>query len=220
MRKLTEREIIVASHNAGKVREINELIAPFGFSAKSAAELDLPEPEETGTTFEENAAIKALSAARATGLPALADDSGLCVEALGDAPGVYTADWAEKDDGSGRDFLMAMEKVEEALKKAEAVQPDQRSAKFVAVLCLAWPDEHLEYFRGEAPGEIVWPPLGDAGFGYDPIFKPEGHERTFGQMTAEEKHGWDASRSDDGLSHRARAFALLARTCLSESSDT
>ena len=220
MRKLTEREIIVASHNAGKVREINELIAPFGFSAKSAAELDLPEPEETGTTFEENAAIKALSAARATDLPALADDSGLCVEALGDAPGVYTADWAEKDDGSGRDFLMAMEKVEEALKKAEAVQPDQRSAKFVAVLCLAWPDEHLEYFRGEAPGEIVWPPLGDAGFGYDPIFKPEGHERTFGQMTAEEKHGWDASRSDDGLSHRARAFALLARTCLSESSDT
>ena len=220
MRKLTEREIIVASHNAGKVREINELIAPFGFSAKSAAELDLPEPEETGTTFEENAAIKALSAARATGLPALADDSGLCVAALGDAPGVYTADWAEKDDGSGRDFLMAMEKVEEALKKAEAVQPDQRSAKFVAVLCLAWPDEHLEYFRGEAPGEIVWPPLGDAGFGYDPIFKPEGHERTFGQMTAEEKHGWDASRSDDGLSHRARAFALLARTCLSESSDT
>jgi len=219
MRKLTEREIVVASHNAGKVREINELIAPFGFSAKSAAELDLPEPEETGTTFEENAAIKALSAARATGLPALADDSGLCVAALGDAPGVYTADWAEKDDGSGRDFLMAMEKVEEALKKAEAVQPDQRSAKFVAVLCLAWPDEHLEYFRGEAPGEIVWPPLGDAGFGYDPIFKPAGHERTFGQMTAEEKHGWDASRSDDGLSHRARAFALLARTCLSESSD-
>ena len=216
MRKLTEREIVVASHNAGKVREINELIAPFGFRAKSAAELNLPEPEETGTTFEENAAIKALSAARATGLPALADDSGLCVSALDDAPGVYTADWAEKEDGSGRDFSMAMEKVEQALQAADASESSERGAKFVAVLCLAWPDEHIEYFRGEAPGEIVWPPMGDAGFGYDPIFKPTGHDRTFGQMSAEEKHGWDSSRNDDGLSHCARAFALLARTCLSE----
>jgi len=220
MRRLTEREIVVASHNAGKVREINDLIAPFGFSAKSAAELNLPEPEETGTTFEENAAIKALSAARATGLPALADDSGLCVTSLGDAPGVYTADWAERKDGAGRDFMMAMEKVEQTLQKAGATEPHVRGAKFVAVLCLAWPDEHLEYFRGEAPGEIVWPPVGDTGFGYDPIFKPEGHDRTFGQMTAEEKHGWDASRQDEGLSHRARAFALLARTCLSDGSIT
>lgn len=211
VRKLETREIIVASHNAGKVQEINDLIAPFGFSAKSAAELNLPEPEETGTTFEENASIKALSAVRATGIPALADDSGLCVSALGDAPGVYTADWAEKADGSGRDFLMAMEKVETALKN---IRTENRKARFVAVLCLAWPDEHLEFFRGEVEGDIVWPPRGDAGFGYDPVFKPHGFDRTFGEMTAEEKHGWSARQNDDGLSHRARAFAKFARSCL------
>jgi len=211
VRKLETREIIVASHNAGKVREINDLIGPFGFSAKSAAELNLPEPEETGTTFEENAAIKALSAVRATGVPSLADDSGLCVSALDDTPGVYTADWAEKEDGSGRDFLMAMEKVETALNKIEA---KDRRAKFVAVLCLAWPDEHVEYFRGEVEGEIIWPPRGDAGFGYDPIFKPEGYDVTFGEMSAKEKHSWDAECDDNGLSHRARAFAEFARSCL------
>ncbi len=211
MRKLVEREIVVASHNSGKVREINFLIGPYGFSAKSAAELNLPEPLETGTTFEENAAIKALSASRLTGLPALADDSGLCVDALGGDPGVYTADWAEKEDGSGRDFSLAMRKVNAAL---ESKQITNRDARFVAVLCLAWPDEHLEYFRGEVEGEIIWPPRGDAGFGYDPVFRPQGHERTFGEMTAEEKHSWDASRKDDGLSHRARAFARFARECL------
>lgn len=216
MRKLTEREIVVASHNAGKVKEINDLIGPFGFSAKSAADLNLPEPEETGTTFEENASIKALAATRATGLPALADDSGLCVNTLGGAPGVYTADWAEKEDGSGRDFMMAMEKIEQALQNAGATEPHVRGAKFVAVLCVAWPDEHLEYFRGEVEGTIVWPPKGDAGFGYDPIFKPDGFDQTFGEMTAEEKHGWNADREDNGLSHRARAFALFARTCLSQ----
>jgi XTP/dITP diphosphohydrolase len=216
MRKLDAREIVVASHNEGKVREINDLIRPFGFNAKSAAELGLREPEETGTTFEENAAIKAHSAAQATGLPALADDSGLCVNALENAPGVYTADWAEKEDGSGRDFYMAMEKVSTALDRVGATEPSSRGAKFVAVLCLAWPDKHVEYFRGEVEGEIVWPPVGDAGFGYDPIFKPHGHERTFGEMTAEEKHGWDMNSDKDGLSHRARAFALLARTCLKQ----
>ncbi len=216
MRKLESRELVVASHNAGKVKEINDLIGPFGFIAKSAAELSLPEPEETGATFEENATIKALSAARATGLPALSDDSGLCVKALGDAPGVYTADWAEKDDGSGRDFFMAMEKVESALQKCGATEPHVRGAKFVAVLCLAWPDEHLEFFRGEVEGTIVWPPRGDAGFGYDPIFMPEGHDRTFGEMSADEKHSWDKDQADDGLSHRARAFAKFARNCLSK----
>jgi len=215
MRKLDTRHIVVASHNAGKVAEINDLIAPYGFSAKSAAELNLPEPEETGTTFEENARIKALAAATATGLPALSDDSGLCVNALEGAPGVYTADWAEKGDGSGRDFQIAMHKVHSEL---QAKGAKDLSSLFVAVLCLAWPDGHVEYFRGEVEGEIVWPPRGDAGFGYDPIFLPNGHERTFGEMSAEEKHGWKAGQKDDGLSHRARAFALFARTCLSEDS--
>lgn len=219
MRRLASRDLVVASHNEGKVREINDLILPYGFNAKSAAELGLPEPEETGTTFEQNAAIKALSAMRETGLPSLADDSGLCVHALNGEPGVYTADWAEREDGSGRDFYYAMEKVEAALQKADATSPEQRGAKFVATLCIAWPDEHLEYFSGEVEGELVWPPVGDAGFGYDPIFKPLGYAQTFGEMAAEEKHGWDASRNDNGLSHRARAFALLARNCLSKSQD-
>lgn len=214
MRKLEEREIVVASHNAGKVSEINDLIKPFGFTARSAAELGLPEPEETGTTFEENSRIKAISAAKATGLPALADDSGLCVTALDGQPGVYTADWAEKDDGSGRDFLMAMQKVENALQECNASDQD-RSGKFVAVLCLAWPDDHVEYFRGEVHGTLIWPPRGDAGFGYDPVFLPDGYNRTFGEMTASEKHGWDSSRPDEALSHRARAFAKFATTCLS-----
>ncbi|MEM7214037.1 MAG: RdgB/HAM1 family non-canonical purine NTP pyrophosphatase [Pseudomonadota bacterium] len=213
MRKLTEREIVVASHNAGKVCEINDLIAPYGFSAKSASELGLAEPEETGTTFEENSSIKALAACRATGLPALADDSGLCVDALDGAPGVYTADWAEKPDGTGRDFKMAMTKVHDSLEQAGT---EKRKARFVAVLCLAWPDEHLEFFRGEVEGTIVWPPRGDDGFGYDPVFLPDGFERTFGEMTAEEKHGWTAECSGDGVSHRARAFAKFARECLAE----
>lgn len=214
MRKLESREIIVASHNAGKVREINDLIAPYGFSAKSAAELNLPEPAETGTTFEENAAIKALAAAHATGLPALSDDSGLCVKALDGQPGVFTADWAEKEDGTGRDFMMAMKKVQRAM---EATSSPDKHAYFVAVLCLAWPDGHVEYFRGETHGDIVWPPRGEAGFGYDPVFMPEGYDRTFGEMTAEEKHGWQPGQTDDGLSHRARAFALFSRNCLSKS---
>ena len=211
MRKLSAREIVVASHNAGKVAEINELIEPYGFAAKSAAELGLPEPDETGTTFEENATIKALSAATISGLPALADDSGLCVNALDGDPGVYTADWAEKPDGSGRNFAMAMEKVEAAIK---ASGKSDRSAHFVSVLCMAWPDGHCEYFRGQVDGHLVWPPRGGSGFGYDPVFVPDGHDRTFSEMTSEEKHGWDESDPSSALSHRSRAFVKFVSTCL------
>jgi len=212
MRKLETRTIVVASHNAGKIAEIADLIGPFGFSAKSAAALKFEEPDETGTTFEENAAIKALASARASGLPALSDDSGLVVDALDGAPGVYTANWAEREDGS-RDFVMAMEKVEKALADRGATTPEQRSGRFVSVLCLAWPDGHTEMFRGEVEGTIVWPPRGTKGFGYDPVFQPEGYETTFGEMTAEEKHGWKPG-DPQALSHRARAFKLFVETCL------
>jgi len=203
--------IVVASHNAGKLREIADLIAPFGLEAKSAAEYGLPEPDETGTTFEQNALIKALAAAKATGLPALSDDSGLCVDALGGEPGVYTANWAETADGT-RDFSMAMRKVEDRLAEAGA-SADQRSGRFVAVICLAFPDGEAEYYRGEAEGRLVWPPRGDTGFGYDPVFLPTGHTLTFGEMTAEEKHGWKPGQAD-ALSHRARAFQKFARARL------
>ncbi len=212
MRRLTSRTIIVASHNAGKIREINDLIGPLGFEGKSAAELNFETPEETGTTFEENARIKALASAKASGLPALSDDSGLVVDALDGAPGVYTADWAETGDGS-RDFDMAMEKVEKALQDKGAVTGEQRTARFVSVLCLAWPDGHTETFRGEVEGRFVWPPRGTAGFGYDPVFQPDGHDRTFGEMTAEEKHGWKPGDAA-ALSHRARAFKLFVETGL------
>ncbi|OLP53408.1 non-canonical purine NTP pyrophosphatase, RdgB/HAM1 family [Rhizobium rhizosphaerae] len=212
MRKLEDKVLIVASHNAGKIAEIRDLIGPLGFSAKSAADLSFAEPDETGTTFEENATIKALASARASGLPALSDDSGLVVDALGGDPGVYTANWAETPEGK-RDFAMAMGKVEDALQKAGATTPEARTARFVSVLCMAWPDGHVELFRGEVEGEIVWPPRGTAGFGYDPLFQPAGHTRTFGEMTAEEKHGWKPGDAD-ALSHRARAFKLFAETCL------
>lgn len=212
MRKLDTRTIVVASHNAGKIAEIADLIGPFGFSAKSAKDLAFVEPEETGTTFEENAAIKALASAKASGLPALSDDSGLVIDALDGAPGVYTANWAEREDGS-RDFAMAMEKVEKALAERGATEPAQRTARFVSVLCLAWPDGHTEFFRGEVEGTIAWPPRGSAGFGYDPLFQPEGHERTFGEMTADEKHGWKPGDAA-ALSHRARAFKIFVETCL------
>jgi XTP/dITP diphosphohydrolase len=212
MRKLDSKTIIVASHNAGKIAEINDLIGPMGFTAKSAKELNLAEPDETGTTYEENARIKALASAMASGLPALSDDSGLAIDALDGAPGVYTANWAEREDGS-RDFAWAMEKVERALEEKGVLAPDQRKGRFVSVLCLAWPDGHTETFRGEVEGEIVWPPRGTAGFGYDPIFKPDGYETTFGEMTAEEKHGWRPGDAD-ALSHRARAFKLLVETGL------
>jgi len=212
MRQLDTKTIVVASHNAGKIAEIADLIGPFGFSAKSAAELNFEEPDETGTTFEENAAIKALASARASGLPALSDDSGLVIDALDGAPGVYTANWAERADGS-RDFAMAMGKVETALAEKGAKAPDQRTARFVSVLCLAWPDGHTETFRGEVEGHIVWPPRGTSGFGYDPVFQPQGYETTFGEMTSEQKHGWKPGDAA-ALSHRARAFKLFVETCL------
>ncbi|MDO1580785.1 RdgB/HAM1 family non-canonical purine NTP pyrophosphatase [Rhizobium oryzicola] len=212
MRKLDTRTIVVASHNAGKIREIADLIGPFGFSAKSAAELDFVEPDETGTTFEENAAIKALASAKASGMPALSDDSGLVIDALDGAPGVYTANWAERPDGT-RDFPMAMEKVHNALVERGATEASQRTARFVSVLCLAWPDGHTELFRGEVQGTCVWPPRGTEGFGYDPIFQPDGYATTFGEMSAEEKHGWKPGQSQ-ALSHRARAFKIFVETCL------
>lgn len=211
MRDLGKR-IVVASHNAGKLAEFADLLAPFGLEARSAKEYGLPEPEETGTTFEENAYIKAHAAASATGLPAMSDDSGLVVDALGGAPGVYTADWATKPDGT-RDFMMAMQKTEDALQKAGATAPAQRTGSFVAVICLCFPDGEAEYFRGEAEGTLVWPPRGTSGFGYDPVFLPDGHSRTFGEMTAEEKHGWKPGM-ETATSHRARAFKKFAEARL------
>lgn len=212
MRKLDTRTIVVASHNAGKIREIADLIGPLGFAAKSAAELNFVEPDETGTTFEENAAIKALASATAAGMPALSDDSGLVIDALDGAPGVSTANWAETADGT-RDFAMAMQKVETALAEKGAAAPADRTARFVSVLCLAWPDGHTEMFRGEIEGTVVWPPRGTQGFGYDPVFQPEGHSATFGEMSAEEKHGWKPGEAQ-ALSHRARAFKRFVETCL------
>jgi XTP/dITP diphosphohydrolase len=212
MRDLRGRTLVVASHNAGKLREFADLLGPFGIDAKSAKEFGLPEPDETGTTFEENAYIKAFAAASATGLPAMSDDSGLVVDALDGQPGVYTANWAEKADGT-RDFMMAMEKTEKLLQERGATDPEARTGRFVAVICLAWPDGEAEYFRGEAEGHLVWPPRGTSGFGYDPVFLPVGHTRTFGEMAAEEKHGWKPGQPD-ALSHRARAFQKFARARL------
>lgn len=194
--------LVVATHNAGKLKEIRELVAPFGITAVSAGELGLPEPDETGHMFAENAAIKAHAAARTAGRPALADDSGVCVQALDGAPGLFSANWA----GPGKDFRPAMERVERELAKRGATD---RRAWFVSALVLAWPDGHEELFEGRVHGTLVWPPRGDHGFGYDPMFLPDGETRTFGEMTSAEKHGGAAP-----LSHRARAFAALARECL------
>ncbi|MFC5385064.1 RdgB/HAM1 family non-canonical purine NTP pyrophosphatase [Aquamicrobium segne] len=207
-----DKKIIVASHNEGKLREFADLMAPFGFEARSAREFGLPEPEETGTTFEENAYIKAFAAAKATGLPALSDDSGLCIDALNGDPGVYTANWAEIEGGK-RDFVMAMEKAEAALQEAGAIEPQQRSGRFVAVICLAFANGEAEYYRGEVEGRMVWPPRGELGFGYDPAFLPDGHALTFGEMTAQQKHGWKPGDAE-ALSHRARAFQKFARARL------
>ncbi|PBB18397.1 RdgB/HAM1 family non-canonical purine NTP pyrophosphatase [Mesorhizobium sp. WSM4313] len=212
MHSLNGKKIVVASHNEGKLRELADLMAPFGFEAKSAKEYGLPEPDETGTTFEENAYIKAYAAAKATGLPALSDDSGLCVDALDGAPGVYTANWAETPDGS-RDFGMAMQRTEVALQEVGATEPAQRTGRFVAVICLAFPDGEAEYYRGEAEGRLVWPPRGTLGFGYDPVFLPNGFDKTFGEMSAQEKHGWRPGQAR-ALSHRARAFQKFAEVRL------
>jgi XTP/dITP diphosphohydrolase len=198
-------KVVIATHNSGKLVEMRELLAPFGVEAVSAGELGLPEPEETGTMFAENAALKAKAAAGATGLPAFADDSGLCVDALDGAPGIFSARWA----GPNKDFSGAMARIFSELNRRGA---ESRRAHFVSALVLAWPDGHTELFEGRVFGDLV-EPRGSAGFGYDPIFRPDGHERTFGEMTAEEKHGVDWQRGQ-GLSHRARAFVELSRACL------
>lgn len=199
-RRLAPGRLVVATHNAGKVREMGALLAPYGIETVSAGDLGLPEPEETEETFEGNARIKAHVAAKAANLPALSDDSGVAVDALGGRPGVHTADWAET--GQGRDFIMAMEKVWSLLEEKNA--PEPRSARFVSVLCLAWPDGHDEIFRGEVEGRITWPMKGDRGFGFDPIFTPEGHEETFAEMDPAQKNA---------MSHRARAFEKLVAGC-------
>jgi XTP/dITP diphosphohydrolase len=193
--------LVVASHNRGKLREFETLLKPHGLSVVLAGDLGLPEPEETGTTFEENARIKAVAAAEAAKMPALADDSGVVVDALGGDPGVYSARWA----GPSKDFKLAMAKVEEGLQKAGAMTPDARTARFVAVLCLAFPDGVSELYRGEVEGTMVWPPRGSGGFGYDPMFVPAGLTRSFAEITPEEKHA---------VSHRARAFARFAEARL------
>jgi XTP/dITP diphosphohydrolase len=193
--------LVLATHNAGKLREFQELFEPYGLDLVSAGELDLPEPEETGTTFAENARLKAHAAAQASGMLALSDDSGLCVDALNGDPGVYTADWA----GVPRDFGHAMKRVEDALQAANATSPGQRRASFNATMCLAHPDGRDVLYVGKCDGTLVWPPRGELGHGYDPVFMPNGYDITFGQMPPEMKHSW--SPGQEGLSHRARAFA-------------
>jgi XTP/dITP diphosphohydrolase len=199
--------LVVATHNSGKLREMRELLAPHGFEAVSAGELGLPEPDESGTSFAENAIIKAEAAARASGLPAMADDSGLCVEALDNAPGIYSARWA----GEAKDFAAAMARIE---REVAARGPGaSRRAHFVSAIALARPDAGTRVFEGKVFGDLVFPPRGTLGFGYDPIFRPDGHARTFGEMISEEKHGIPADGSQ-ALSHRARAFQLFAKACL------
>ena len=200
--------IVAATHNDGKLREIRELFSPFGIDVIGVGSLGLSEPEETGLTFRDNAVLKAEAAARLSGDPALADDSGLCVEALAGAPGIYSARWA----GPSKDFAGAMARIERELMSAGASQPWR--ACFISVLALAWPDGRVDVFEGRVDGELVFPPRGDRGFGYDPIFRPDGHSRTFGEMSSEEKHGLPPDGSL-ALSHRARAFQKLARALIS-----
>ncbi len=177
--------VVIATHNGGKLAEMRDLLAPHDIDATSAGELGLKEPEELGMTFRDNARIKAEAAAKAAGLPAFADDSGLVVDALDGAPGIHSARWA----GPERDFGRAMQTIEEKLRERGATTPERRKAHFVSALCVAWPDGHVEEFEGRVDGTLVWPPRGDQGFGYDPMFLPDGHARTFGEMPGEEKHG-------------------------------
>jgi XTP/dITP diphosphohydrolase len=200
--------LIIATHNPGKLAEMRELLAPYGIDAISAGELGLPEPDETGMSFRDNARIKAQAAAKAAKLPAFADDSGLVVDALGGEPGIYSARWA----GPDKDFFRAMKMIDDKLRDRGATTPDQRKAHFVSALCVAWPDGHVEDFEARVDGTLVWPPRGEKGFGYDPMFLPDGHTRTFGEMSSEEKHGLPPRGL--GLSHRARAFIMLAEACL------
>lgn len=200
MRRFDGQTLVLASHNKGKLREIADLLAPFGIEVSSAADHGLDEPEETEKTFAGNARIKAHYAAKATGLPALSDDSGIMVEALDGAPGVYTADWAETP--RGRDFVMAMEKLWTRLEEIDAPAP--RRASFNSTLCLAWPDGHDEVFVGQVQGQVVWPMRGANGFGFDPVFLPDGETETFGEMDPAKKHA---------MSHRAEAFRKLVDGC-------
>ncbi len=200
MRRFDGDKLVIATHNAGKLVEIAELLKPFGISVTSAGELGLEEPEETEDTFAGNARIKAHFAAKASGLPALSDDSGITVDALDGAPGVYTADWAETP--TGRDFPMAMKKVWDLLEAKDASKP--RTAAFNCTLCLAWPDGHDKIFEGRVDGRLVWPMRGENGFGFDPVFLPNGHDLTFGEMDPKDKKA---------ISHRADAFAKLVQGC-------
>ncbi len=212
MRETTHRRIagrlVIATHNPGKLAEMRELLAPYGIEATSAGDLGLHEPDETGMTFRDNARIKAEAASKATGLPAFADDSGIVVDGLDGAPGIYSARWA----GPDKDFARAMGMIDEKLRERGATAPADRRAHFVSALCVAWPDGHLEEFEARVDGTLVWPPRGDQGFGYDPMFLPDGQARTFGEMPSEEKHGLPPRGK--GLSHRARAFLKLAEACL------
>jgi XTP/dITP diphosphohydrolase len=201
-------KLVIATHNPGKLAEMRELLVPYAIEAVSAGELGLGEPEETGNSFAANARIKAMAAARAARLPGFADDSGLAVDALDGAPGIYSARWA----GENKDFLAAMTRVERLLQERGATTPERRKAHFVSALCVAWPDDHVEEVEARVDGTLVWPPRGSAGFGYDPAFLPDGHDRTFGEMTSVEKHGLPPLGL--GLSHRARAFVKLAEICL------
>src|SRR5580692_2000455 len=201
-------QLVIATHNPGKLAEMRELLAPYGVEAVSAGGRDLDEPEENGDSFRANARIKAVAAAKATKLPAFADDSGLAVEALDGAPGIFSARWADPN----KDFAAAMAQIERLLQERGATTPEQRRAYFVSALCVAWPDDHLEEVEARVEGTLVWPPRGTAGFGYDPAFLPDGHTRTFGEMTSIEKHGLPPLGL--GLSHRARAFVKLAEICL------
>jgi len=200
--------LVIATHNPGKLAEMRELLAPYGIDAISAGELDLPEPDEDGMSFRDNARIKANAAALATGLPAFADDSGLVVDALDGAPGIHSARWA----GPEKNFRRAMETIWVKLYERGAKAAAQRKAHFVSALCVAWPDGHVEDFEAKVDGTLVWPPRGTKGFGYDPMFLPDGHTRTFGEMSSDEKHGLPPR--GQGLSHRARAFMKLAEACL------
>ena len=206
-RRITGK-LVIATHNPGKLAEMRELLAPHGIEAISAGDLGLGEPEETGDSFSANALIKAKAAAQAARLPAFADDSGLAVDALNGAPGIFSARWA----GPTKDFSAAMAQIERLLQERGATTPDKRTAHFVSALCVAWPDGHLEEVEARVDGTLVWPPRGTAGFGYDPMFLPDGYSRTFGEMTSIEKHGLPPLGL--GLSHRARAFVKLAEIAL------
>jgi XTP/dITP diphosphohydrolase len=206
-RPITGR-LVIATHNPGKLTEMRELLAVYGVDAISAGELGLPEPEETGTTFRANARIKAEAAAKAANQPAFADDSGLAVDALDGQPGILSARWA----GPDKDFRFAMNKIQTLLIERGAKSPERRRGHFMSALCVAWPDGHVEEFEATVDGTVVWPPRGNLGFGYDPLFLPDGQTRTFGEMPSDEKHG--LAPHGRGLSHRARAFLKLAEACL------